>query len=115
MGIVSEELGIKGGKGETQSNPEEIITPLMNATKTLRDNIKSHAIDGKGQIFKICDEFRDEILPELGIRLEDKGTDSTWKYEDKDLLIMERETKKKQKTDKERLNKERKEAELKKV
>ena len=37
----------------------------------------------------MCDELRDDILPYLGIQLEDKGKDepSIWKYEDKEILI----------------------------
>lgn len=43
----------------------------------------------------LCDQLRDDILPHLGIRLEDrsKGVNAIWKYEDKDVLLKEREAK----------------------
>jgi len=74
---------------------EEIITPLMNALTKYRDQIKKNANTDAKTLFKISDELRDDILPYLGIRLEDKGKDqdSIWKYEDKEKLIKERESK----------------------
>lgn len=41
---------------------------------------------------KLADALRDDILPELGIRLEDKGKgqQSIWKYEDKEVLLAEK-------------------------
>jgi hypothetical protein len=40
---------------------------------------------------QLTDQLRDEILPHLGIRLEDrsKGQESIWKFDDKDLILKE--------------------------
>jgi cysteinyl-tRNA synthetase len=40
----------------------------------------------------LCDELRDDVLPNLGVRLEDrtKGQPSLWKYEDREVLLKER-------------------------
>ena len=90
-------------------NQEELITPFMNMLSKFRDEIKAHGTDGPKELFRICDELRDDLLPYLGIRLEDrgKGQDSIWKYEDKELLIKEREAKiaDKQKKEEEKMRK----------
>jgi len=68
-------------------------------------------------LLQLCDSLRDDILPNLGIRLEDrgKGVESIWKYEDKDVLLKERESKIKEKARKEEEKKLKKELDLKKV
>jgi len=38
-----------------------------------RDLIKEKANEGPKEMFKLSDELRDDILPFLGIRLEDRG------------------------------------------
>ena len=62
----------------------------MNVMAKFRDDIKDKAgsSDPK-ELFRVCDELRDDILPYLGIRLEDKGkgNPSIWKIEDRDTLI----------------------------
>jgi len=95
---------------------EDIITPLMNALTKYRDDIKKNAATDPKTLFKISDELRDDILPFLGIKLEDKGKDqdSIWKYEDKEKLIKERENKMAEKAKKEAEKKARAELALKK-
>jgi len=67
----------------------------MNALTKYRDQVKNSASDDPKALFKISDELRDDILPYLGIRLEDKGKNapSIWKYEKPEILIKEREAK----------------------
>lgn len=43
----------------------------------------------------MCDEVRDDVLPELGVRLEDHDTGTVVKLVDRDELLREREEKKK--------------------
>lgn len=64
----------------------------------------------------MCDELRDDILPYLGIQLEDKGKeeDSIWKLENKEVLIAKRDAKIADKLKKEEEKRVRKEQELKK-
>ena len=54
-------------------------------------------------MFRLSDELRDDILPFLGIRTEDRGNNygSIWKLEDKEILIKERENKESDKRKKE--------------
>jgi cysteinyl-tRNA synthetase len=66
----------------------------MNALSKYRDQVKNSASDDPKALFKISDELRDDILPYLGIRLEDKGkAASIWKYEKPEILIKERDAK----------------------
>jgi cysteinyl-tRNA synthetase len=81
-------------------NREEIITNYMNAFATFRSNIRRAAIDGKGnaEILAMCDDLRENIMPELGVMLEDlKGGASVWKLDDPATLIRAREQKKAEK------------------
>lgn len=87
----------------------------MNSLAKFRDDIKNPANNSDQKaIFRICDELRDDVLPFLGIRLEDKGKDapSIWKYEEPEKLIKEREIKIAEKAEKE-AEKAKKEAEKK--
>jgi cysteinyl-tRNA synthetase len=95
---------------------EEVIAPLMNVLSKFRDTIKAQADQGPGTLFKLCDELRDDILPHLGVRLEDraKGQDAIWKYEDKEVLLKERADKIREKELKELEKKKRKEEEIRK-
>lgn len=54
----------------------------MDVLIKFRDEIKDKAKDGgPKEMFRLCDEIRDDILPFLGIRLEDrgKGQNAIWK------------------------------------
>ena len=57
----------------------------MDALSQYRDKIKMAAKEGPKPTFDVADELRDDILPHLGIKLEDKkpGEPSTWKFVDK--------------------------------
>jgi cysteinyl-tRNA synthetase len=46
------------------------------------------------KILQACDELRDEILPNLSVRLEDKEGQSVIKLVDREVLMREREEKK---------------------
>jgi len=72
------------------------LTPIINALSEFRDDVRKSAIkkDSKS-VLQICDDIRDNVLPFLGIRLEDQGGDknAVWKFGNKDELIQERERK----------------------
>ena len=46
-------------------------------------------------MFQLSDEIRDDVLPFMGIKLEDRKNDqaSIWKFADKDALLAERQGK----------------------
>lgn len=74
---------------------DELTAQLMDVLTKYRDSVKQNA-DNKSELFKLSDSLRDDILPYLGIRLEDKakGEPSMWKFDDKDELISAIENKK---------------------
>ena len=104
--------------GETSTaNYEETITPFMNALSKFRDDVKEKAGEGPQVLFKLSDQLRDEVLPYLGIRLEDraKGQPSYWKLADKNVLIQELLNKEQEKQKAEEAKRAKKELDLKKV
>ena len=76
-------------------NVEESITPVMNALSNFRDQVKRRANEGPKAMFQLSDEIRDDVLPFMGIRLEDRKQDqpAVWKFADKNELLAERQAK----------------------
>jgi len=75
-------------------NVEDIAMPYVQAFSEFRDAVRTLAIAVKNtEILKICDHVRNEILPDLGVRLEDQaGTNkATIKFCDPEVLRRERE------------------------
>ena len=68
---------------------------MMDALRDFRDQVKRKANDGSKTMFQLSDEIRDEVLPYMGIKLEDRKQDqpSIWKFADKDSILAEREAK----------------------
>jgi len=98
----------KISENNTNSNYEEVITPFINVMSDFRDKVKDICIkeNEPKKVLAICDKFKDEILPNLGIKIEDKGKNekSIWKFYDKEVYLREKqkenelkENKKKQK------------------
>ena len=63
-----------------------------------RENVRNAALDAaKGgdatsaiqAILQICDGLRDEVLPTLGVRLEDRPTGTMWNLEDPEVMMRE--------------------------
>ena len=91
------------GEGDSNKNAEEILTPYMDVLTKFRHEVKNAIVVEKDEkkILKLCDQLRDEILPELGVRIEDKGNEgSLWKFFDKEQYIKEKEKEKELKENK---------------
>lgn len=91
-------------------NIEETVMPYLTAFANFREDIRKVSREEKvTSVLKICDSLRDDVLPNLGVRLEDKeGQPPVIKLEDRETLLKEREEKLRQEEAK------RKEKELKK-
>ncbi|CAF0946334.1 unnamed protein product [Rotaria sp. Silwood1] len=75
-------------------NVEDIAMPYVEQFAVFRDAVRTQAIAVKNkEILTLCDHVRNEILPELGVRLEDQaGTNkATIKFCDPEILRRERE------------------------
>ncbi len=70
-------LTMLGFTFEQKSNDDKALDAIVE----IRDKIKEYAIENKTfDLFKLSDEIRDIIVPELGIVIEDKGKNSsTWR------------------------------------
>jgi cysteinyl-tRNA synthetase len=90
----------------SESNFEEKIRPLLDAFTQFRDDVRSISRDGldnkeltKNELAQLvlrkCDQVRDDILPQLGVRLEDRPDigKAVWKLEDVKTLMLERQRK----------------------
>lgn len=84
----------------------------MEILANFREKIRSHAKTIKAtEILQECDKLRDDVLPNVGVRLEDDETScSKIKLVNKDDLLREREAKKRIEAEK-LLEKERKKSE----
>uniref|UniRef100_A0A336KAQ1 Cysteine--tRNA ligase, cytoplasmic n=1 Tax=Culicoides sonorensis TaxID=179676 RepID=A0A336KAQ1_CULSO len=101
------------GSGDAAGNLEDIVLPYLTPLAEFRNAIREQARTLKAtEILKLCDQLRDEVLPNLGVRLEDReGKPSALKLVDRETLIKEREAKKAAEAEK-LAEKERKKAEL---
>lgn len=92
--------GPRGGIGfpvgdSNESDFEQKIMPFVSTLSDFRSSVRKIARDVKAtEILQLCDSLRDDILPNLGVRLEDRETGpSAVKLVDKNVLLKERETK----------------------
>ncbi|KAK6023665.1 cysteine--tRNA ligase [Ostertagia ostertagi] len=73
---------------------EEMLMPYLNALASFREKVRNIAKDNKvTAILEECDRLRDDVLPELGVRLEDRTQETVVKLCDRDILLREREQK----------------------
>jgi hypothetical protein len=94
FGIFTEDFGGALGSDGSGVSKEDVLDPVMKAVIDFRNQIKALADQGKVPIMKATDDFRDDALPFLGIRLMDKGPDkSVWNLEDPAVLLKERQQK----------------------
>jgi len=75
------EIGYSSSSG---GNREDLLKPYLDAFTEFRSNVRvaSFAKDVK-KVLEACDSVRDEMLPNLGVRLYDTTSEkSDWKYDD---------------------------------
>ncbi|XP_015118826.1 cysteine--tRNA ligase, cytoplasmic [Diachasma alloeum] len=78
------------------NNIEETVLPYLDIIGQFREKIRNHAKTIKAtEILQECDRLRDEVLPNVGVRLEDDDSGSCQiKLVNRDELLKEREAKK---------------------
>lgn len=98
--IVGPRGGIGFPVGSTSGNGnidlESTVLPYVEAAAVFRNQVREQAKLLKAtEILTLCDQLRDDILPQLGVRLEDKdGGNFAVKLVDRETLLKEREAKK---------------------
>lgn len=92
----------------TQSvNIEETVMPYLQAFAQFRDTVRQVAIEQKIKPVLIqCDEVRNRVLPDLGVRLEDQdNAPAVIKFMDPETIRKEREFEEQRKQEKEKKKK----------
>ncbi|XP_055530322.1 cysteine--tRNA ligase, cytoplasmic [Wyeomyia smithii] len=105
-------IGFPIGGTAGSSDLEETVMPYLSALAEFREGVREQARALKATaILDLCDQLRDDILPNLGVRLEDReGSAAALKLVDRDVLLKEREAKRAEESRK-AAEKERKKAE----
>ncbi|KAK0397678.1 hypothetical protein QR680_002215 [Steinernema hermaphroditum] len=79
---------------------EEMLMPYLTSYANFREDVRQNVIkateikEARSNLLKLCDNLRDEELPKLGVRLEDKEGRPCVKYVNPEELKREREMKK---------------------
>ncbi|KAH8402094.1 hypothetical protein KR009_009720 [Drosophila setifemur] len=88
---------VSGGSGGQAAGAdlETTVLPYVQTLAEFRNLVREQAKALKAfDILKLCDDLRDNVLPNLGVRLEDKdGGQFAVKLVDRDSLLREREAK----------------------
>jgi len=87
--------------GSGSINTEQLLTPFLDVLTKFRETVRIAAITGDSNtnqtILQAADLLRDEILPTLGVRMEDKGSGkdvvTVWKLEHPEVLLKEKQQK----------------------
>lgn len=82
---------------------EEVVMPYLEALGSFRGQVRDAARKvGAGDVLQLCDHLRDNVLPELGVRLEDKPDRTVVKLVSKEELAREKEEKRRIEAEKQR-------------
>lgn len=74
---------------------EQLIAPYLDALTSFRESVRIAAMSGDSKaVLDAADNLRDNVLPDLGVRMEDKGIGkdalTIWKLDDPDILKQEK-------------------------
>ncbi|VDD92361.1 unnamed protein product [Enterobius vermicularis] len=90
--LFSDSISYGGGPS---TSTEALLMPYLTALADFREKVRNIAREHKvAGILEECDRLRDEILPELGVRLEDRASQTCVKLVDKETIFREQQQKK---------------------
>ncbi|KAI3389179.1 hypothetical protein SNEBB_009733 [Seison nebaliae] len=91
-------IGFSSSKSTEQSSTSDCMYPTAFALGKFRESIRNIAKKNQEELLKECDLLRDDVLPSLGIVLEDKslttGSSFVIKLKDPEEILKENEAKK---------------------
>ena len=90
IGFSSNDDSASGGTSR-EDHLAPVLDALMSFRSAVREKARNKDLSG---VLELCDSFRDEALPQLGVRLEDKSDGSVWKLANPDDLRREMEQRK---------------------
>ncbi|XP_058237319.1 cysteine--tRNA ligase, cytoplasmic isoform X2 [Hemibagrus wyckioides] len=93
----TEPIGFPVGRNDQNVDLESTVMPYLKVLSDFREGVRKIAREQKvTEVLQMCDAVRDDILPELGVRLEDhEGLHTVVKLVDRETLLKEKEEKKK--------------------
>ncbi|XP_038054512.1 cysteine--tRNA ligase, cytoplasmic-like [Patiria miniata] len=99
-----EPIGFPMSGAAQNVNVEETVMPYLQVLSEFREQVRQTARQQKAvDILKLCDALRDDILPDLGVRLEDREEGAAVvKLVDKETILRERQLAKQQAEEKQR-------------
>ncbi|XP_046696727.1 cysteine--tRNA ligase, cytoplasmic isoform X2 [Silurus meridionalis] len=93
----TEPIGFPVARNDQNVDLESTVMPYLKVLSDFREGVRKIAREQKVTgVLQLCDTVRDDILPELGVRLEDhEGLSTVVKLVDRETLLKEKEEKKK--------------------
>ena len=88
-------FGSGGGDGNAAGGGgEQYVETLVSFRESIRNAALEAAKGGDSKaaiqsVLQICDALRDEVLPKVGVRLEDRPAGTMWNLEDPEVMAME--------------------------
>ncbi|XP_035252736.1 cysteine--tRNA ligase, cytoplasmic-like [Anguilla anguilla] len=100
----SEPIGFPVGGNEQSADLESTVMPYLKVLSDFREGVRKVAREHKvTDILRLCDTLRDDVLPDLGVRLEDhEGLPTVVKLVNRETLLREKEEKKKAEQEKQK-------------
>ena len=91
-GVGFGDIGADADASAGPAGAEEAMAPVLDALVKFRDEIRALAKSGadKGALMAACDRLRDDGLPELGVKLDDREGGALWKLSTPEELHRER-------------------------
>ena len=90
FGLMFDDINIGFSSSNSNISSEENIIPFIDVVVNFRERIRELCKNGGiDSILQETDKLRDEIMPELGIRIEDKTDNSIWKKDDPEIIKSE--------------------------
>uniref|UniRef100_A0A0M3JXA8 Cysteine--tRNA ligase, cytoplasmic n=1 Tax=Anisakis simplex TaxID=6269 RepID=A0A0M3JXA8_ANISI len=94
IGFPIESSGSVSCLGAPSTSAESVLMPYLLALADFREKVRNIAREHKVVgILQECDRLRDEVLPELGVRLEDRSSQTCVKLVNRETLIREQQQK----------------------
>ena len=100
--------GTSNGTGAAvNSSKESVLAPYLDILTAFRQEVRLAAMSGDTKaVLAIADKLRDDVLPVVGVRMEDKSSgkdvSTVWKLDNPEVMRMERMQKDNDKAEKER-------------
>ncbi|KAG9352426.1 hypothetical protein JZ751_020840 [Albula glossodonta] len=100
----TQSIGFPVGGDQQNVDLESTVLPYLKVLSDFREGVRKIAREQRvSEVLQLCDEVRDDTLPELGVRLEDhEGLPTVVKLVDRETLLKEKEEKRKVEEEKRR-------------